>query len=88
MFLCALIFSFPNAHLETQIAAFVNATRPTAAETETVHRLLEEVGRAGRRLWHTARVALFGSQAHGLALPGSDLDIVVLGLPLLTNKDE
>ena len=33
-----------------------------------------------RALWPAARVALFGSQATGLALPGSDMDIVVLGV--------
>ncbi|GFR51554.1 hypothetical protein Agub_g13973, partial [Astrephomene gubernaculifera] len=31
-------------------------------------------------IWPTARVVLFGSQAAGLALPGSDLDLVVLGV--------
>jgi hypothetical protein len=33
-----------------------------------------------RELWGTAaRVAVFGSQATTLALPGSDVDLVVLG---------
>lgn len=32
---------------------------------------------AARELWPHSRVAVFGSQATGLALPGSDLDIVV-----------
>lgn len=31
-------------------------------------------------LWRQSRTVLFGSQATGLALPGSDLDIVVLGV--------
>lgn len=31
-------------------------------------------------LWGHSRTVLFGSQATGLALPGSDLDIVVLGV--------
>eukprot|EP00873_Tetraselmis_striata_P016039 jgi/Tetstr1/436303/TSEL_025143.t2 len=66
--------------LHNEIAVFVNTTAPTRSETEAVAALLEEVGKVGRRIWGDARVALFGSQAHGLALPGSDLDIVVLGV--------
>ena len=38
------------------------------------------VNEAARALWPHSRVALFGSQATGLALPGSDLDVVVLGV--------
>ena len=33
-----------------------------------------------RLIWPRARTVLFGSQATSLALPGSDLDIVVLGV--------
>ena len=38
------------------------------------------VSAAACSLWPHARTALFGSQATGLALPGSDLDLVVLGV--------
>ncbi len=34
---------------------------------------------AARAVWPGCRAALFGSQATGLALPGADLDVVVLG---------
>lgn len=40
---------------------------------------VDAVARTATRLWPTSRTVLFGSQATGLALPGSDLDIVVLG---------
>ena len=47
--------------------------------------MVGEVDAAARSLWPQARVVLFGSQATGLALPGADLDIVVLGVgPTLT----
>lgn len=42
--------------------------------------MVGEVDAAARSLWPQARVVLFGSQATGLALPGADLDIVVLGV--------
>ena len=44
-----------------------------------VRSAVEAVARTATRLWPESRTVLFGSQATGLALPGSDLDIVVLG---------
>ena len=38
------------------------------------------VRRCVNLLWSGATTALFGSQAAGLAMPGSDIDIVVMGL--------
>jgi DNA polymerase sigma len=40
---------------------------------------VDAIGRTATALWPASRTVLFGSQATGLALPGSDLDIVVLG---------
>lgn len=40
---------------------------------------VDAIGRTASALWPASRTVLFGSQATGLALPGSDLDIVVLG---------
>ncbi len=45
-----------------------------------VQRAVEGVAAAASALWHQARTVLFGSQATGLALPGSDLDIVILNV--------
>ena len=48
-------------------------------DVAAVRAAVEAVGRTASRLWPDSRTVLFGSQATGLALPGSDLDIVVLG---------
>ena len=40
---------------------------------------LGRIGDIARCIWPKARAVLFGSQATGLALPGADLDVVVLG---------
>jgi DNA polymerase sigma len=37
------------------------------------------IRRLAANLWPASQTILFGSQATGLALPGSDLDIVILG---------
>ncbi|KAK9827438.1 hypothetical protein WJX74_002466 [Apatococcus lobatus] len=50
---------------------------------EELQRVVEAVHRIGKQacdLWPGAKTALFGSQANGLSLPGSDLDIVILGV--------
>ena len=40
---------------------------------------MRRIEAAARSVWPGCRAALFGSQATGLALPGADLDVVVLG---------
>lgn len=49
-------------------------------ESEAVTLAVDTVARVVRLIWPHARTVLFGSQATSLALPGSDLDIVVLGV--------
>ena len=49
-------------------------------EQQSVEAAVAAVGQVVGVLWGQARTVLFGSQATGLALPGSDLDIVVLGV--------
>ncbi len=41
---------------------------------------MTRIDRAVRDLWPEARTCLFGAQASGLALPGSDIDVVILGV--------
>ena len=50
------------------------------AEQQCIDTAVEAVRRIVSVLWGQSRTVLFGSQATGLALPGSDLDIVVLGV--------
>jgi hypothetical protein len=45
-----------------------------------VQHAVEGVASAAQGIWPQASAVLFGSQATGLALPGSDLDIVVLNV--------
>ena len=56
------------------------APLPPQHEARIVQAALQAVARAATALWPQSRTLLFGSQATGLALPGSDLDIVVLGV--------
>ena len=50
------------------------------AEKVTVQHALGSVSKLAKLLWPHSRTVLFGSQATDLALPGSDLDIVILGV--------
>ena len=49
------------------------------AELELLGEAVRRIEAAARSVWPGCRAALFGSQATGLALPGADLDVVVLG---------
>ena len=45
-----------------------------------VQECVAAVRRCVTLLWPGATTAMFGSQAAGLAMPGSDIDIVVMGV--------
>ncbi|KAL3151268.1 hypothetical protein ABBQ38_013107 [Trebouxia sp. C0009 RCD-2024] len=75
----------------TEFAAMASATQARQqqeahpnmamqAEQQCIDSAVEAVRRVVAVLWGQSRTVLFGSQATGLALPGSDLDIVVLGV--------
>ncbi|KAK9832493.1 hypothetical protein WJX81_001948 [Elliptochloris bilobata] len=64
--------------LHTEVLHFAAAAAPTAAEAALVREALWTVGVAASELWPGSRTVLFGSQATGLALPNSDLDVAVL----------
>ena len=49
-------------------------------ERATVQHAVDSVSKLAKLLWPHSRTVLFGSQATDLALPGSDLDIVILGV--------
>ncbi len=50
------------------------------AEQQAVSDAVEAVTNVAKAIWPQSRTVLFGSQATTLALPGSDLDIVILGV--------
>jgi len=50
------------------------------AEQQAVSDAVEAVTNVTKAIWPQSRTVLFGSQATTLALPGSDLDIVILGV--------
>ena len=68
------------SQLHTEVEKFASRARPTRSETEVVARTLRSIKDAVCSLWPHATTCLFGSQASGLALPGSDLDVVILGV--------
>ncbi|KXZ49555.1 hypothetical protein GPECTOR_20g409 [Gonium pectorale] len=70
----------PLTALHGEVAAFAVEAAPSEAELGALSRTLAAVQRVAGSIWPEARVVLFGSQAAGLALPGSDLDLVVLGV--------
>lgn len=51
---------------------------PTSDDTASVEACLAAVERQARELLPDIRAHLFGSQAVGLAIPGSDIDMVLL----------
>ncbi|KAL4428251.1 hypothetical protein ABPG75_002340 [Micractinium tetrahymenae] len=66
--------------LHYEVESFAEGATPTRQEVEAVQAAVLAVSEVARSLWPHSRTALFGSQATGLALPGSDLDIVVLNV--------
>lgn len=72
-----------GARLHTDIVTFARALSPTADEIESVVACVGVVQRVARGLggfWGGCWVDLFGSQAMGLGVPGSDIDMVVQGV--------
>lgn len=66
--------------LHVEIMELAKRATPSAMEISAVQAAVRAVDLAARTIWPHARAVLFGSQATGLALPGGDLDIVVLGI--------
>ena len=66
--------------LHHEIVAFARAAAPSSGEIQAVQAAVTLVDRAAKSIWKRAYALPFGSQATGLALPGADVDIVVLGV--------
>ena len=71
---------FPPTPLHKEIMELARRATPTPLEISSVQAAVHAVQNAARAVWPHSRAVLFGSQATGLALPGGDLDIVVLGI--------
>lgn len=69
-----------RTRLHHEVATFAGLAAPTQTEIYALHDAVSAVDAAARSLWPTARTMLFGSQPSGLALPGGDLDLVILGV--------
>jgi len=66
--------------LHDEITQFARDAAPTRMEVAEILAAVRAVDIAARAVWKQAEVLMFGSQATGLALPGNDLDIVVLNV--------
>jgi DNA polymerase sigma len=66
--------------LHREIEAFARRAAPLAAEAEAAQAAARIVAEAAREVWPACEVAPFGSQATSMSLPGSDVDIAVLGM--------
>lgn len=73
----------PLLRLHNEILDFVETIQPTKSETENRMLVVSEIEYVARELFKndTFKVEIFGSTLTGLALPTSDVDIVITGLP-------
>ena len=78
----------PLLRLHNEILNFVECIQPTKIETQNRMRVVAEIEQVARELFlnQTFEVQIFGSTLTGLALPTSDVDIVIMGLPYNQRK--
>ncbi|GLI71495.1 hypothetical protein VaNZ11_016710 [Volvox africanus] len=76
----------PLSLLHDEMVAFARDSSPGKEELTALTRGLAAIQRVAEEIWPSARVVLFGSQASGLALPSSDVDLVVLGTSRPTSR--
>ncbi|MEW5298464.1 MAG: hypothetical protein WDW36_001585 [Sanguina aurantia] len=73
----------PAQHLSAlhhEVASFALHASSSELELQQLDIAMRAVQTVVASIWPHARAVLFGSQASGLSLPGSDLDIVILGV--------
>ena len=77
----------PLLLLHNEILDFCECIQPTEEETANRMRVVEEIKTVAQELWQREhkngklRVEIFGSTLTGLALPTSDVDVVIFGAP-------
>ncbi|KAL0029353.1 hypothetical protein WJX77_001697 [Trebouxia sp. C0004] len=69
-----------KSRLHGELMQFCALAAPTEVEQQAVSDAVEAVTNVAKAIWPHSHTVLFGSQATTLALPGSDLDIVILGV--------
>lgn len=66
--------------LHYELEQFAHEATPSDFEICKIREIVEKIESAARSIWPQSKTYLFGSYAQGLSLPGSDLDITILGV--------
>lgn len=69
---------YTKLHYELEV--FVEQATPSEVELNALNQLINKMDAAVRSLWPKGKAVIFGSQASGLALPGADLDVAIVGV--------
>ena len=66
--------------LHYELERFAHEATPLDSEIRRIREIVEKIETAATSIWPKSETYLFGSYAQGLSLPGSDLDITILGV--------
>ena len=66
--------------LHYELERFAAMAAPSEEEVSYIKFLINKIDDTVRKIWPKARALIFGSQATALALPGSDLDVAIVGV--------
>jgi len=66
--------------LHYELEMFARLASPSQEELCAIQDVVIQIDIITQKLWPKARAMIFGSQAAGLALPGADVDIAIIGI--------
>lgn len=66
--------------LHYELERFAEEATPSEAEIRKINFIVEKIESIAKSLWPQSKTYLFGSYAQGVSLPGSDLDITIVGV--------
>ena len=66
--------------LHHELEMFARLASPSQDELDAIQDVVTQIDAITQKLWPKARAMIFGSQATGLALPGADVDIAIIGI--------
>jgi non-canonical poly(A) RNA polymerase PAPD5/7 len=66
--------------LHRELEMFARLASPSQDELDAIQDVVTRIDVITQKLWPKARAMIFGSQASGLALPGADVDIAIIGI--------